>query len=422
MIEILEGKIKKAKVKSLRKNSLNAKNLTELYKDFFTLPFYLSLLNFEFSIKEFKMRNKGIFLIFVMIISVLLFSCQGNKSGTQSASSVETLFPVSVDKVEKREIEKTLSFVGNLEPAEKATIVPDISGKLWKIYVDVGERVKKGQVLAELDHRHIDLQLEQAKAGFEVAKANLEDAKTNYLRMEKLYKENAISSQQFEKVKLAYEAAQSQFQQAQAALNLAQYQRDVSIMKAPFDGVIVERLAEEGDVINPMMGSFGSRGGVLVLMNFSKIKVDLDVSEKDISQVKKGQKAYLEISSYPGRRFTGEVTIVNLAADALAKTFKVRTEFDNPDLLLKPGTFGTVTIVTVSKKDVLAIKKEGLVEDFVFVVEDGIAHKRKVKTGIENSTHIEIIEGLREGELYVVEGVLGLKDGAKLKIIEGGGK
>ncbi len=368
------------------------------------------------------MRNRMfLFSVLFAMLVIPIISCKGNKSKNES-TPIETLFPVSVERVEKRNVEKTLSFVGNLEPVEKATIVPDISGKLWRIYVDVGEKVKKGQVLAELDHRHIDLQLEQAKAGFEVAKANLEDAKTNYLRMEKLYRENAISSQQFEKVKLAYEAAQSQFQQAQAALNLAQYQRDVSIMKAPFDGVIVERLSEEGDVINPMMGGFGSRGGVLVLMNFERIRVDLDVSEKDIVQIKKGQKAYLEVSSVPGKKFEGEVKIVNLAADAMTKTFKVRTEFENPDLLLKPGTFGTVTIVTDSKKDVLAIKKGGLLENSVFVVENGIAKKRNVKTGIENITHVEIIEGLKEGELYVVEGVLGLKDGAKVKIIEGGGK
>jgi len=369
-----------------------------------------------------KMKNRIFLSSFLLVIfSISIISCKGNKSKNENAS-VETLFPVSVERVERRSVEKTLSFVGNLESIDKATIVPDISGKLWKIYVDVGEKVRKGQILAELDHRHIDLQLEQARAGFEVAKANLEDARTNYLRMEKLFKENAISSQQFEKVKLAYEAAQSQFQQAQAALNLAQYQRDVSIMKAPFDGVIVERLAEEGDVINPMMGGFGSRGGVLVLMNFSKIKVDIDVSEKDILHIKKGQRAYLEVSSIPDRKFIGEVTIVNLAADSMTKTFKVRTEFENPDLLLKPGTFGTVTVVTESKKDVLAIKKEGLLENSVFVVENGIAQKRNVKTGIENKTHVEIIEGLREGELYVVEGVIGLKDGAKVRIIEGGGK
>lgn len=379
------------------------------------------ILNFQ--IKEFKMKNKILFIsILIAIFTIFLLSCKGSKSKNESSSLVETLFPVSVEKVERREIEKALSFVGNLEPVDKATIVPDISGKLWKIYVDVGDRVKKGQVLAELDHRHIDLQLEQARAGFEVAKANLNDAKTNYMRMEKLYKENAISSQQFEKVKLAYELAQSQFQQAHAALNLAQYQQDVSIMKAPFDGVIVERLAEEGDVINPMMGSFGSRGGVLVLMNFSKIKVDLDVSEKDIHRIKKGQIAYLVVSSIPDMKFKGEVTIVNLAADSMTKTFKVRTEFENPDLLLKPGTFGTVTIVTEAKKNVLAIKKEGLVENAVFVVENGKAFKRMVKTGIENNTHIEIIEGLKEGEVYVSSGVLGLKDGSKVKIIEKGGE
>ncbi len=398
MMGKLKGKIKKAKFK--------------------ILTFDFLLLNFKFSLKEFKMRNREIVTILIVIFAIFLFSCKGRRSTAESSSALEILFPVSVEKVEKREIERTLSFVGNLESMDKATIVPDISGKLWKIYVDVGERVRKGQILAELDHRHIDLQLEQAKAGFEVAKANLEDAKTNYIRMEKLYKENAISSQQFEKVKLAYEAAQSQFHQAQAALNLAQYQQEVSIMKAPFDGVIVERLAEEGDVINPMMGSFGSRGGVLVLMNFSKIRVDLDVSERDIASIKKGQKAYLEVFSIPDRRFKGEVTIVNLAADSMTKTFKVRTEFENPDLLLKPGTFGTVTIVTQAKKDVLTIKKRGLIENTVFVVENGKVSKRNVKTGIENNTHIEIIEGLREEDIYVSEGVLGLKDGSKVRIIE----
>ncbi len=369
--------------------------------------------------KEITMRGRVfLILITIAILAIGLTSCKKDKLADTNSPSPEVLFPVKVERVERRGIAKTLSFVGNLEPMDRATIVPDISGKLYKIYVDVGDRVRKGQVLAELDHRHIDLQLEQAKAGFEVAKANLNDAKTNYLRMEKLYKENAISSQQFEKVKLAYEAAHSQFQQAQAALNLAQYQQDVSIMKAPFDGVIVERLAEEGDVVNPMMGGFGSRGGVLVLMNFSRIKIDLDVSERDIFSIKKGQIAYLEVSSLPGKKFKGSVSIVNLAADPDTKTFKVRTEFDNPDLLLKPGVFGTVIIETETRNNVIAIKKEGLIEDSVFVVENGKTFKRSVKTGLRNSVHVEIVEGLKEGEVYVVEGNLGLKEGANVKIIE----
>ncbi|MGQ9618948.1 MAG: efflux RND transporter periplasmic adaptor subunit [Candidatus Aminicenantia bacterium] len=366
-------------------------------------------------------KNKKILLL-IATFAFFLISCKSDskKISEKGDSLTEASFPVSIARVEKRTISKILSFTGNIEPLEKATIVPDISGKLWKIYVDVGQKVSKGQILAELDHRHIDLQLEQAKAGFEVARANLKDAETNYQRMEKLYRENAISSQQFEKVKLAYEAARSQFQQAQAALNLAKYQQEVSIMKAPFDGMVVERLAEEGDVVNPMMGGLGSRGGVLVVMNFSKVKVDLDVSERDVLSIKKGQVAYLEVPPIPEKRFKGTVTIVNLVADPATKTFKVRTKFENPDLLLKPGTFGKVTIEIETKKDALAIKKEGLVESAVFVVESGKAFKRIVKTGIFNSTHVEIVEGLKEGEIYVLEGNLGLKDGASVKITGGG--
>jgi len=174
-------------------------------------------------------------------------------------------------------------------------------------------------LLAELDTRAIRLQLEQAEAALAAAKANLEDARKSMERMERLFQEKAVSEQQYEKARLGLEAAQAQKDQAEAAVNLAKHNLDVSLMKAPFDGVIASKNAEEGDVINPMMAGMSASSGVLSLANYSRIKVKFDVAPEDIQKISRGQKIYLEGYDLPGQRFEGEISVVNAAADLQTK-------------------------------------------------------------------------------------------------------
>jgi RND family efflux transporter MFP subunit len=200
---------------------------------------------------------------------------------------------------------------------------------------------------------------------------------------------------------------------------LAQHSLDVSILKAPFSGVIASRNAEVGDVINPMMGGFspGSAGGVLTLMDFSRVKIKVDISGADIPRIQKGQAAILRVPTMPGQEFKGTVQIVNLAADPQTKQFGIEVRVDNPDQVLRPGTFGEIIIEVHSHENALVVPQKAVLENkYVFLAQDGKAAKKEIALGLQNTTMVEISSGIAEGDLVIVEGNFGLEDGALIEV------
>jgi len=360
--------------------------------------------------------------IAVLILFLSLFACRSqSKEGNAKKAKEETFgaAPVKVFKVKKQKISEKLFYTGVIEAWKKINITPDVGGKIAKIHVQEGDRVEEGQLLAELDTRAIRLQLEAAKAGLAVAEANYKDAQRNMERMERLKQEKAVSDQQYEKVRLGYEAAEAQLEQARSTLNLAQHSLDVSLMKAPFSGVVASKNAEVGDVINPMMGAFSPTSGVLTLMDFSRIKIEVDVSQQDFVRIKKGQAAQLRVTAIPDKIFEGHVSLVNLTADALTKKFKVEITVENSDLILKPNTFGEITLEVSTHENALVIPQKAILENrYVFLASGNNAEKREVTLGLQNSDWVEVTSGLNEGDLVVVEGNYGLEDGAKININE----
>jgi multidrug efflux pump subunit AcrA (membrane-fusion protein) len=220
---------------------------------------------------------------------------------------------VTVFKVSKQRISEKLVFTGVIEAWQTMNITPEIGGRIAKIYVEEGE--------------------------------------------------NAVSEQQYEKIKLAFESAEAQLNQVQAALNLSKYNLDVSIMEAPFSGVVASKNAEVGDVINPMMGGFSPTSGVVTLMDFSRVKIEVDVSYQDVIRIKKGQPASMAVSAFHGRIFPGRVSVVNLTADPMTKKFHVEIAADNPDLLLRPNTFGEIMIEVSSNEDALVVPQNAILEN-----------------------------------------------------------
>lgn len=344
-------------------------------------------------------------------------SCKSAKGPAETAAVSGGAAPVKVMKAVKQRIAEKVSYTGTLEAWKKINITPEVGGKIARILVEEGQRVAQGQILAELETESVRLQLRQAEAGVAVAQANFADAKKNKERMDRLILENAVSEMQREKVQLAYDAAAAQLEQAQAALNLARHALDVSIMKAPFAGVIASRNAEEGDVINPMMGSFSPVSGVLTLVDFSRIKLAVDVAQNDVARIRKGQAVRLRVAYVPNREFSGAVSVVNLAADAQSKKFGVEVLVENPELVLRPGTFGDIMFEVATRPDALVVPQRAILENaYVFVVRDGKARKREVTVGLQNTTMIEILSGLAEGETVIVEGNFGLEDGTPVEV------
>ena len=362
--------------------------------------------------------NVTILAILVMVIS--LVSCKAPKKVAQAgAKETQEATSVKTFRVVRERISAKVSYTGTLEALKKIVITPDVGGKIARINVREGDRVSKGQVLAEIDTESTRLQLKQAEAGLAVAQAGFNDAKKNKDRMDRLIKENAVSEQQYEQVRLAYDAADAQLQQAQAALNMVAHALDVSIMKAPWSGIIASKNAEVGDVINPMMGGFSAVSGVLTLMDFEKVKVVVDISGTDISRIRKGQQVLLRTPSLPGREFKGEVAIANLTADPSTKKFLVEAVFDNPGLEMRPGTFCEVTFEVNSHESALVVPQRAVLENaYVIVVENGKAVKRNVALGIQNTTMVEVLSGIAEGEVVVVEGNFGLDAGSSVQIEE----
>jgi len=384
-----------------------------------TLMYRLSITSTRNSESRKEITNRNPLLLFLLLIIVSsLFSC-GKGGKEDSNMEGRQPVPVKVAEVTRRDITRTLDLTGDIEPWQAVEVVPHISGKVAKIYVDAGDTVKKGDILAELDTEAAKLQLKQAEAGLAIAQANYNDAELNWKRMQNLSEKGTVSEQQYEKVKLAYDAAQAQLKQAKAALELAKYQLEVSVMKAPFDGVIASKNLNEGEIINPMMMMQGSKS-VVTLIDISKVKIRVSVPDRYIKNISYGLPVYVTVDTYPGKVFQAKIHTISPSANPLSRAFDVEVMVENSNYQLKPGMFARVNIAIEKRENTLSVPIDALVKEgsktYVFVAENSVARKRRVTTGIREKDWIEVIEGLKENERVITFGKKKLIDGYPIAI------
>jgi len=353
-------------------------------------------------------------IFLLLVISFSLVTCGGD-----DYKNVESIaIPVEIQIAERTVYSEKLTYSGVLKPIKEMKLMSDIPGKVYKLYVDEGAKVKKGQLLAEMDTKTIRLRLAQAKAGLSVAKARYNSAKRDWERFKRLRGEEAVSEQQAEKITLAYEAALAQMQQAEAALNIALHSEDVSLINAPFDGIISAKYVDEGDMINPQM-SMGGKVAVFSIMDYSKIDVKIEVAERHIKRLKKGMKALLKTNTEPDKVYTGLVSAINYAADPMSRSFSVKVVFNNADFQLLPNTVGEVSVILFEKPDTYSFPLTTLIEDqFVYTVEKGKAVRNEVRVGHFSETNVEISDGVSVGDTIITKGGYALREGSRV-IIEG---
>jgi RND family efflux transporter MFP subunit len=323
---------------------------------------------------------------------------------------------VKLAVVSRGEVGSSIALTGSIEPFRQVGIVPQISGKIDAIWVKEGDTVRRGEKLARLETKTAELQLAQAKANVAAAEAGFNAASKDLDRMRALHDQESISPQALEKVQLAYEAAKAQLEQANAARDLAQHQMDISTMKAPFDGIIAGKYLNEGEMINP--GMPGEKG-VVTLMDISKVKVHVNVSEADIEKVRVGQPVQVAVGASFDRGYTGVVSSINLAADPLSRSFRAEITVPNENRQLKAGMYARVKLFTEMRKDVLVVPEKAVVAEkaqaVAYIVDRNKARRREVVIGIVSDGQTEIRSGLAEGDSVVVEGNYGLFDGAPVK-------
>lgn len=332
----------------------------------------------------------------------VLAGCSGKKDADKNANAVETI-PVKVQKLEKQDIARTLDYTANLQADEQVYYAPAATGRISKIYVEVGDRIKKGQLLVDMD-----------KTNLHQAEVQLKNLETEYNRAKMLNETQSISKQ-------AYDAAVTQYEVAKSNVD---FLKENTQMLAPFNGVVTGKYFENGEVYTG--GTFGgaSKPSIIAIEKINPLKAYVNLSEQYFLAVKKGTKVALKSSLFPDRVFEGTVSIVYPTIDPASRTFTVEVKVPNDDEALRPGMYGTINFfigntATVVAPAIAVLKLQGANDRYVFLNKDGKAKRVAVTLGKRFEDKVELIsDEIHEGDELIVVGQGRLVDGSALKITE----
>lgn len=363
-------------------------------------------------------------LLFVLIIvAFTLVSCHKGKKESQ-----EVVIPVKTFTIHPDTIEAYIEITGGLEAQQDAVVYSTISEELVEIRKPVGSTVRKNEIIAVQDNDLWNEMLNQAEAALASAKVRFQQIEQDYKRFERLYKEKAISQQQWDQIKANYQDAEAALRRAKAAYLQSKVQFQNTFIRAPFSGIVGSFNFDVGEMIP-------AGQPVARIVNNRMVKADLYIPDIFINRIHPGQTVVGEFPTYPGEKFTGAVTRIDPAIEPLSRTFRVVATFENGNQKLRPGMYGRFLIITDRHTDVLVIPDNAVLirtvlkvnpetgqtytipHKFVFVVEDSTAHIRPVKTGIESRGRIEIVEGLSGGEQVIVVGQKVVKEGEKVHVV-----
>jgi len=288
-----------------------------------------------------------------------------------------------------------------------------------KLYIEEGDRVKAGEVVAELDTSEVRAELDRAKADLKKAEIDLHNARVEYERKEPLFKEQLITHQQFDDARKRLSIAEAELDKAKAVKDVAQLQYEYSFIRSPVDGVVSKRPVKVGDTVTP--------GPIIAsVVDPDNLYIKAPVDEADVSSVALSQAVRITIDAYPVEIFYGRVIKISpvvIGVRQEARTFEIRVSVPADKIILKPGMSAGIEIITGEAKDTLVVPSQAVIEKeggkIVYVSEGGRAEQRKVKLGIYNWNFTEIKEGLTEGEKVIITpDKPGFKEGVRVKIVD----
>ncbi len=315
---------------------------------------------------------------------------------------------VTIAKVTKQPIQDQLSFTANILANQNklAHVTPRIEGKLSKVIANLGDHVKTGQTLAEID----SIQMGEARAQFRSSKTDLALAQANFDRISKLYEDKVVPQKQFIESQSALERAKSALYADSERLRmyggLGQPSGSTYVLKAPFNGIVIEKNAVIGELANPA-------DSIFTIADMSTVWIDADVPERDLQYLEVGKTASVTVTAYPDEVFTGKVSYLSSVVDKTTRTVKARIELPNADQKLRIDMFAKVVLNHSGTKEVLVAPNTSVVMvqgiPNVYVSVEGGFKARAVELGARYNEYVEIKTGLTEDESIVQTGVYALK-------------
>lgn len=350
---------------------------------------------------------KNIKLPFLLAALVVIVSCN-NQPQSESA---DLAVPVSIENVKLQSIQQYINTTGTAQSKYETELYTEIAGD-YKLLVNpktgkqfkLGDKVNAGQVIVRLE----DAEYENGIA-IDSKKLNLEIVAFEYEKNKSLYEKGGVTLRELRNAELSKANAQNDFERAEIQLSKMN-------VVAPFSGVIVALPYYTQGV------RIESGQPVVSLMSYDKIFLDINLPEKNISEVKLGQEVIITNYTLTEDTLKGIVTELSPIISSETRTFAGKLQIDNPELKLRPGMFVKANIITAQKDSTIVIPKDIIMSGsrgkYVFVVgRNSAAEDRWITTGISNQDNIEIIEGLKPNDRLIIKGFETLRDNSKVKVI-----
>jgi multidrug efflux pump subunit AcrA (membrane-fusion protein) len=399
----------------------------------------------------------------LVCVSLLVVGCSPSR---QTAS--EAPKSVTVATAKRQAVFITQEYAARIKAHEEVVISSKVAGRVATTAVDVGQRIRKGQVLFTLEAKDYDAQYRQAKAELESAQANLtrtsdsslssqvlqarsavrqaqvqfDDSKDFYERTKKMFDDGTVARQQLDSAQARFQSAEialstardnlsliqekggpqstgvasTQVDQAQAALDLAKSQLDNTVITSPIAGTVEAREVEAGEVVAAGVPAF-------VIIDANTVSAEASVSQDMVERIRIGEQVTITVDTADKpERIPGSVDTISPAADPRSQGYLIKVAVNNAGGELRPGMFARVAFPVEDRANVLVVPNGAIVTetgvDYVYALVDGVLKKKSVETGIATDAVTEITSGLDEGTLVVTEGQTFLNDGQKVRPVQ----
>jgi len=341
----------------------------------------------------------------------------------------KTVDSTTVRLVKGASAKATLSASGYIVAQRSSAVASKATGRVVYLAVGEGDVVTKGQLIARIESEDVEAALLLSEANLKYSIADSIDAASQYNRNLKLREAGTITEEALETYETMLMRAIATVEARRASVKSAQISIDNTYITAPFDGTVITKIAEIGDIVAPFASSASSAGAVVVLADMSSLEVEADVAESNIQKVKVNQPCEISLDAYPEVRYTGHVQNIIPTANRASATIMTRIVFDKLDSLLIPEMSARVYFMDPENQDLsveepsyIGVSQNAIVSEddnsYVFLIEDEIVEKRKIEIGKTIGKTVEVLDGLEPGDEVVLTPSSSIKDGDKVKISE----
>jgi len=365
-------------------------------------------------------KNLIYFIVFLIVIiaAYFIYSKVSDNSIIVEQYTVSLSYP--------SESNALLTASGYIVAQRKASVASKGTGKLVYLGVVEGDAVVKDQIIARLEDDDIRAQLSQAKATLKLYEAELKEAEKYYNRQKALFKTGSTTEEMLESAEAGYEKALANIDVAKAMIEAAQVSLENMLIRAPFNGTVLTKNADVGEIVTPISGSATSKSAVVTLADMKSLQVEADVSESNIQKIRLNQKCNIFLDAYPNLKYDGYVAKIVPTADRSKATVLVKVGFFNYDEKVLPEMSAKVNFLIDKEEETIkedkpillvpvsAIRESGG-RKIVYSIKENVAEQNIITTGRQFGDMVEVVSGLEEGDKIILKITDEIKEKTKVK-------